>query len=312
MGAETQQRNDPWSIARRQHGVVTRQQLVADGYSAKSIRHKVAAGRLHPIYAGVYAVGRPALPQRGRWMAAVLACGPDAVLSHDTAAALWTIRPQSGHRIDVSLPAGLSRRPRRGIVIHRRPTLTTRDITRRDGIPVTTPVCTLIDIAARLERGPLEAAINEADKLGLTDPEALRAALPLLARRPGVRQIRELLDRRTFTLTDSELERRFLPLARSAELPRPVTGARVNGFKVDFFWPDIGLVVETDGLRYHRTPAQQARDRLRDQTHAAAGLTPLRFTHAQVEFERERVLATLAAVAQRLLTSAHLRRPGPI
>ena len=146
----------------------------------------------------------------------------------------------------------------------------------------------------------LEAAVNEADKRGLVDPETLRSALGGLTGQPGVGVLRAVLDRRTFVLTDSELERRFLPIVRRAGLPLPVTGRYVNGFKVDFFWPSLGLVVETDGLRYHRTPAQQARDRLRDQTHAAAGLTPLRFSHAQVELEPGRVEATLANVARRL------------
>src|SRR5207244_8105368 len=108
--------------------------------------------------------------------------------------------------------------------------------------------------------------------------------------------LRDVLDLRTFTLTDSELERRFLRIVRRAGLPPPLTQFHVNGFRVNFFWPDIGLVVETDGLRYHRTPAQQARDRVRDQTHAAAGLTTLRFTHAQVRFEPDRVRRTLLAV----------------
>ena len=101
-------------------------------------------------------------------------------------------------------------------------------------------------------------------------------------------------------LTESELEQLFLPIARRAGLGLPITRALVNGFKVDFYWPELGLVVETDGLRYHRTPAQQARDRIRDQTHSAAGLTPLRFTHAQVRFETEYVEATVAKVARRL------------
>jgi very-short-patch-repair endonuclease len=246
----------------------------------------------------------------GRWMAAVLSCGPEAVLSHISAAALWLIRPTATNRIDVSLPARFSPRQRRGIAIHRRPTLSPEDVTRHDGIPATTPICTLIDLATQLEPGPLEAAINQADKLGLTDPEKLRAALPQLARRPGVRQLRELLDRRTFTLTDSELERRFLPLARAACLPKPLTGALVNGFKVDFYWPDLQLVVETDGLRYHRTPAQQGNDRVRDQTHVAAGLTVLRFTHAQVSFDPERVKAILAAVTRRAGRWPRPARPG--
>lgn len=171
------------------------------------------------------------------------------------------------------------------------------------GIPVTTPICTLIDISTCLDRGSIEVAINEADKRDLVDPEHLRTALDRTGRRPGVGVLRAVLDRRTFTLTDSELERRFLPIARSAGLPPPRTGHHVNGFKVDFFWPELGLIVETDGLRYHRTPAQQARDRLRDQAHAAAGLTSLRFTHSQVRYEQRHVEATLEAVASACATA---------
>jgi very-short-patch-repair endonuclease len=125
---------------------------------------------------------------------------------------------------------------------------------------------------------------------------------------PGTAPLRRLLDRQTFVLTDSELERLFLPIARSVGLGRPETAAVVNGFEVDFFWPDLGLVVETDGLRYHRTPAQQARDRLRDQVHTAAGLTPLRFTHAQLRFEPEHVRGVLARVAARLTRVAGSER----
>ena len=112
--------------------------------------------------------------------------------------------------------------------------------------------------------------------------------------------LRETLDRRTLVLTDSELERRFLPIARRAGLPPPQTQSMVNGFRVDFSWPELGLVVETDGLRYHRTPAQQAADRVRDQAHTAAGLTPLRFTHAQVAYAPGHVELTLRATAARL------------
>ena len=164
---------------------------------------------------------------------------------------------------------------------------------------MTTPIATLIDIAPSLGRRGLEAAVNEADKLDLTDPERLRAALDAVVPRAGTATLREILDRRTFVLTESQLERRLLPLARRAGLPRPETGARVNGFKVDFHWPALGLIVETDGLRYHRTPAQQTTDRLRDQVQTAAGLTVLRFTHAQVAHEPEHVTATLRAVSRR-------------
>lgn len=190
----------------------------------------------------------------------------------------------------------MTARPGRSPAGSTRPSAT---IARLDGIPLTSPTCTLVDLAATLPSDELEAAVNAADKLDLVDPDELRRSLDGMSPRRGVARLRRTLDRRTFTLTDSALERRFLPLARAAGLPPPRTGMRVNGFRVDFFWPDLGLVVETDGLRYHRTPAQQARDRLRDQAHAAAGLTPLRFTHAQVAFEPGHVRGTLAAVAAR-------------
>jgi len=173
-------------------------------------------------------------------------------------------------------------------------------VTREYGIPVTTPVQTLIDMALRLDRPGVERMINEADKYNLVHPPQIREALDARAGERGVAKLRHILDRRTFRLTKEELERRFLPLVREAGLPTPVTGQFVNDFEVDFYWPDLGLVVETDGLRYHRTPAEQARDRLRDQTHTAAGLTPLRFTHEQVRYEPEHVLRILAQTASRL------------
>ncbi len=155
----------------------------------------------------------------------------------------------------------------------------------------------------RLDRAGVERMINEADKYNLTHPPELRAALDERTGEPGVARLRQILDRRTFRLTKEELERRFLPLARSAGLPVPLTGQWVSGFEVDFYWPDLGLVVETDGLRYHRTPAEQARDRLRDQAHTAAGLTQLRFTHEQVRYEPDYVRGILAQTASRLAIS---------
>ncbi len=131
----------------------------------------------------------------------------------------------------------------------------------------------------------------------LVTPDRVRKALDEMPSRRGVGVLRKLMDRETFTLTDSELERRFLPIAASAGLPHPLTQQIVNGFRVDFFWPDLGLIVETDGLRYHRTPTQQARDRLRDQAHTAAGLRPLRFSHSQVRYEPDYVRQTLVRVS---------------
>jgi very-short-patch-repair endonuclease len=279
-----------WALARRQHGVITRAQLLALGFTDEAIKHRLREARLHPVWRGVYAVGRPELTREGTWMAATLTC--NGALSHSSAAALWQLRPQTGGSIEMTVAP--ERRVRaRGVVVHRRKA----EVTTRKGIPVTSLVQTFVDISTRLTADDLEAAINEADLRGLTNPERLRRALN---GRRGAKRLSTLLDRRTFVLTRSRLERLFIPIARQTGLPKPETRAWVNGYEVDFYWPELGLVVETDGLRYHRTPAQQAADRRRDQTHTAEGLIPLRFTHAQVAYEREHVKATLAAVTARL------------
>ncbi len=287
-----------WRLAARQHGVVSRSQLLDLGFSRDAIGHRIAVGRLHPLWRGVYAVGRPQVARHGEWLAAVLACGDDAVLSHASAAALWRIGREGG-RIELSVPVSTVRR-RAGLVAHRRCWPEPLPVTRFEGVPVTDVAQTILDLALRLTRRQVERMVDEADKRELIDPETLRRRLGERAGRPGSAALGRIIDRLTFTLTESELERRFLPLAARAGLPAPETGRRVTGFRVDFYWPGLGLVVETDGLRYHRTPAQQARDRVRDQRHAAAGLTPLRFTHAQVAFEPRRVQSVLASVAARL------------
>jgi very-short-patch-repair endonuclease len=276
---------------------VTREQLLALGFTPDGIKHRLAAGRLHHVHAGVYAVGRPELTRLGRWMAAVLACGPFAVLSHDSAAELLGIWRGESAECHV-LVASASPHRHAGLRVHRRPSLNAPDITTRHRIRVTTPACTLIDLAARHPRGDIEGALNEADLRRLIDLRALRNQLDKTPGRPGLAKLRVTIDRRTFTFTRSELERYFLRIARRAGLPKPLTRTYVNGFEVDFYWPDLGLVVETDGGAFHRTPAQQAADRRRDQAHTAAGLTPLRFTHGQIKYEpsyTEEILTTVAA-----------------
>jgi len=191
----------------------------------------------------------------------------------------------------------VSARP--GLLVHRR-SLPARDRATRLGVPLTSPGRTLLDLAAAQAPPRVVAAVNEADKLDLIASHALREALDGFAGLRGARQLRALLDRATFVLTDSALERLFLPLARAAGLPLPQTQVALNGFRVDFYWPELGLVVETDGLRYHRTPLQQGRDHVRDQAHFAAGLTPLRFSHAQVRWERAYVQDILRQTARRL------------
>ena len=304
VGQESDTRSaKAWRLAARQHGVVTRRQLLALGYSRRSVEHRVARGRLFPVSLGIYAVGWPALTRKRRWMAAVLAGGEEAALSHRSAAALWEIGREEERHIDVSVRRRCElRRP--GILFRGRPSLSPKEIVLRDDIPVTSPVQTLVDLATELDPVPLERAVNDADKRDLIDPEALREELLRFGGEPGIRPLRHLLDKLFFRLSDSELEIYFRRIVRGAKLPMPLSKQRVNDFEVDFFWPELGLVVETDGLRYHRTPSAQTRDARRDRAHAMAGMTPLRFTHYEVRYEqrdvRASLLKTIAMLRQRI------------
>jgi hypothetical protein len=198
-------------------------------------------------------------------MASLLACGEGAVLSHRSAAALWGIGTERGGDVDVSV-CRHTRLRRPGVRVRSRLGLADADIARRDGIPVTGVVRTLVDIATELSSTAVERSVNDADKLDLVDPETLRAALDGYQGESGVRSLRAILDARTFRLSDSDLEIIFRAIAEEADLPLPLTKQMVNGFEVDFYWPELGLVIETDGLRYHRTPSAQARDARRDRT----------------------------------------------
>ncbi len=288
-----------WELAGRQHGVVARRQLLALGFNSREIEHRVSRGRLHLLMRGVYAVGWPRLTRERRWMAGVLACDDGAALSHRSAAALWGIARERPGVIDISVRRRCELR-RQGLRVRGRPNLRPEEIVVRDGIPVTSVVRTLIDLATELTPLELERSINEADKYDLIDPENLRSALDGYAGEPGVKLLRKVLDKRTFQLSDSDLEIHFRPIAAAAGLPPPLAKAVVNSFEVDFFFPDLGLVVETDGLRYHRTPSTQARDAKRDRAHVLAGMTPVRFTHYEIKYESARVRSELRRIAAAL------------
>jgi very-short-patch-repair endonuclease len=286
------------AVAAVQHEVIAHWQLLDLGMTRRAIQYRIERRRLHALFKGVYAVGRPQVSERGYWMAAVLACGPVAALSHGGAAALFTFGA-AGPVIEVSVPEDVRRR---GIRVHHRKAWARLELTTEDGIPVTTPIQTLIDLAIDLSDAELERAVNAADRLELERFDDLAGRLAAMPPGRGIARLRRLLARHTLTLTDSELERMFLPIARSAGLPQPCTQVWLDGYRVDFYWPHLGLVVETDGLRYHRTPATQARDLARDQAHVAAGRTCLRFTHAQVAYDAssvERILARVAATCRR-------------
>jgi very-short-patch-repair endonuclease len=286
-------------LAAAQHWVVTREQLRALGLGSDSIRHRVKTGRLHPVHRGVYAVARPALGQKERWLAAVLACGDEALLSHRSAAALWgLVRGSTEHDVEVVTPDAVLR-GRPGIRVHRRADLGAEHRCEVDCIPVTDPISTLVDLASCAPEWQVEQAINAADRLGLVDAGTLRATVPGLAPRPGKACIRRLAG--CDALTDTGLERKFLAIVRTADLPSPRTQVMVSGYRVDFYWPDLRLVVEADGWRYHRTPGEQATDQRRDQAHARGGLTTLRFSEDQIRYEPRAVQRTLTAVFRRIL-----------
>lgn len=235
-------------------------------------------------------------------MVAVLTCSGPRGVSHDTATELWGVRRRERGPLHLSVTT-LGPHSRPGVVVHRRRILTPSRLTFRDGVPVTSVPLTLVDLSSSgvLARH-LEAAVNQADALDLLDPGTLRSELDTLRGQPGVRRLRDLLDGHTFRLTDSELERMFLRLVRRAGLTDPRTQRYASSWRVDFIWAGLGLVVETDSLRYHRTPSQQNRDYERDHAHRLAGLAPLRFTHFQVARQPGYVLRVLRAEMKRLAT----------
>jgi Protein of unknown function (DUF559)/Transcriptional regulator, AbiEi antitoxin len=292
--------------------VISRRQLLALGYTDEAIEHRRRSGRLHPVHRGVYAAGRKELSREGWWMGAILACEPDAYLSHRSAAALygigkertWMRNAQGEIPLVEVIVTRRGEHDRRGIKVRMRPSLPSRDAGTLGDISVTSPVRTLLDLATVEPPNRVERAVNEADKRDVIDPDALRKALDSYAGAPGIRLLLSVLDKHTFRLSDDELELLFRPLAKAAGLPLPETKQMVNDFEADFYWPELGLVVETDGWRYHRTPSAQTRDALRDQVHTASGLTPLRFSHWQVKHEPGHVIAVLRATASRLPRSA--------
>lgn len=321
---------DAWALVRRQHGVVTHSQLRSLGLSDAAIRHRVTNGRLHRVARGVFAVGRPDLDDKGCWMTAVLACGPHALLSHRSAAALLGLRKRWQGPVEVIVPAHLPRRCA-DVRVYRRSggwpggtgIFSRTDLVAESrnpygnagddedplrpriiaDIPLTSAAVTLVDLASCLSTGQLEAMVNEADHHGLIDPEALRSAIDGLPYRPGARRLRTLLDTSSYAMTTTALERDFLPLAQEAGLPLPETQAHLGGHRVDFYWAELGLIVETDSLRYHRTVFKQAADKRRDNTHAGSGLTTLRFSHGQVHHEPDYVRAQLRTMVRRLISA---------
>jgi len=247
-------------LATRQHGLVTRPQLMAMGIGPDAIDRRIAARRLHPIHRGVFAVGHRVRTRESTWMAAVLAAGPDAVLAFRSAAALWGIR--QGSRLEVIAP----RRLRRPAIETHRIVLPDDEVTVEAGIPVTTPARTLFDLAAVVREHHLNAAFQEAEVRRLTSPTSLDALVARYPGRRGTRAIKRMLARHEAigrAVPTSLLERRFLALVDAHDLPRPTINRLGDHGEIDATWPGHRLIVECDGFATHGTREAFEEDRAR-------------------------------------------------
>jgi very-short-patch-repair endonuclease len=279
-------------VAAGQYGVITRAQLLRLGLHPRSIDRRLAAGRLHRLHAGVYAVGHAAPRQEMWWMAAVLACGDGAVLSHRSAASLWRIHRGEGPRPDVTI-APRSGRRHPAIAIHRAP-LTVAEVTTRARIPVTSPARTLVDLAHELDAHQTRRALREAQFLRLFYLAATQAALGRRPSKPLNALVADLV------LAQTDIEDRLLDLCDRHRLPRPRTQQPLLGRSVDFLWPTERVVVETDGWEAHGTRDAFQADRAATNAFQLAGYTVLRFTNADV---RRRARRTAAQIRRALAQS---------
>ena len=274
------------ALAARQYGVVSRRQLLELGFDRGGVERRLASGRLHRLYRGVYAVGHTVVSGNGRWLAATMATG--GVLSHRSAAALWRIRPSATARVDVTVSRTSGVRTSAAIVAHR----SRRHVatTHHEGIPVTTPGQTLADLATALPRRQLEKAAEMA--------EALRLDFAVPPGHPGEKRLREAAAHHLGHTTRSPLEDAFLDLCDGYGIPRPLVNTVVEGYEVDFCWPELRLIVETDGHAHHGTRAAFERDRARDARLTALGWRVLRFTDRQVRGDAGSVAVVVMAARE--------------
>lgn len=284
-------------LAGRQQGLLTHAQLRSMGVGRRTIDRWLASGRLRPVHLDVYGLGPRPLTKHGKWLAAVLAMGPGAVLSHESAAALWGL---AGNRpkVDVTAPRGRQGRTARSIRLHRCK-LGDRERVVRDGIPVTTVARTLFDLGERSEPQRLKNAWDEASRLGLLRvPEVARLYERHPGRRRARKRIRPLLaaDQRYVEDTASPLEDRFAAFIADHQLPPPQTNVLVDGDEVDVLWPAARLIVELDSWEFHGHRAAFEKDRDRDIDHLLGGYRTIRVTHRRLSEEADRLAAQIRAL----------------
>jgi very-short-patch-repair endonuclease len=285
-------------LAKRQHGIVSIRQLTGPlGYSEAAVHRAVCAGRLHRLYRGVFAVGHINLSRHAHCLAAVLACGPHALLSHVSAAWLWGLTKTSPLPASVSTP--LHRRRRPSIRLHEARSLTTEDRALLEGIPVTSLPRTLLDLAATVRFEWLEKMVERSEDLELFDLRAVEELLERTVGHHGHGPLRKAIALyKPSSFTRSTLERRFLELCLEAGLSQPRTNFVAYGFELDCYWPEFRFAVELDVFETHGTRAAFERDRKRQEDLLLVGVATSRVTGPRLEREPEEVIARIGRLLE--------------
>ncbi len=280
------------AIAELQHGHVSREQLRAVGVSDTGIARLIGAGRLLRVHPSVYVVRPAVLVPRGREAAALLSCGPNALLSHSTAASLWNLCGPVDGPVEVTITRRRHRHTA-GICAHRAAGLLPRDVRVQQGLPVTSPARTLLDRATQLTLHDFERELDEAlSVLGIVHRDQLRDVVRRMTGHRGAPIMRRLLERRDDGgVTRSEAERLFLALVREAGLPEPETQVRLAGYTVDFLWRKERVGFEIDGYQFHTSRHAFDRDRSKDLALKEEHFDPNRVSRDQVKHEPLKVLA---------------------
>jgi len=288
------------ALASRQHGVVAGRQLPALGFTVDAVRRRVCAGRLIRLHRGVYAVGHCALTAASRDLAAVLACGPQALLSHRAAGARLGLLRRGGSPIDVTAPRGC--KPKPGIAVHQTRVIHPEDRDEVDGIPTTSVARTIVDLADVLADRLLVAVVNEAEVRRVFDLSQVERAIGRLEGRRGVQRLVRVLAAYAEPLPYSTTgaERLFLSLCEEHALPQPQR-VHTAGYELDFYWADARLAIEVDGRRFHASRRAFQEDRTRDRVLAGAGIQVARVTWRDLTGRPAEIAGQLKAIRRQRL-----------
>lgn len=290
------------ALAKQQHGVVARTQLLDLGLSRRAIAGRVGRGLLSEVFLGVYVFGARRITRKGRWMAAVLAAGGGAVLSHRSAGRLWRLIPPAAEGVEITCPPG--RVVKRSGIVSRQSLLRDDEWLVHDGIPVTSPFRTIFDLAAIAEMRELERAFHEAEAREVTDRVSLPMLLERYPGRRGTRKVQALLEARApLAITRNDFEEAFLALVDRNGLPRPRMNAdfaiRGRFFEIDALWERKRVAVELDSREIHGTYKKFESDRLRDRILVAEGWRTMRITWRQLQGEPHEIARDLRAAIGR-------------